>query len=193
MERRALLLIAAAIHLSPDGAAQAPQPSGTPERASWLQPGAEWRYQVEDFDTSRPDETTKTARTVTAESTATLPDGRTLHQLRVGRGERGAVTFEVWSDHDGAVAQHPTRAADRRGAWSPDAVAMQLWRPPSDGQPASWSWRGPLLTADAGAAPKDGAWHHEATSLGEESVAVPAGTFAAEHVRIRSTLSLIHI
>lgn len=189
MERHALLLIAAAIFLPTNGPAQAPQPPATPEPACWLQPGAEWRYQVEDFNTSKPGEATTTALTVTAESTATLSDGRTLHQLRVQRGERGAVTFEVWSIDDGVVAQHPTLAADRRGTWSPDAAAMQLSRPRSDGRQASWSWRGPLLTAEGNAAPTAGTWHHAATSRGEESVTVPAGEYTAEHVRIRSTLA----
>lgn len=132
--------------------------------------------------------------TVTAESTAHMPDGSQLHQLRVGRGEQGITTYEVWSITDGRVLQHASKSMLRRGTLDLEASPMEIRRRAKSAaanKPHRWQWQGPLLGADLGSGnragePSVGVWHHQAESLGDESIVVPAGTFTAEHIRIRS-------
>ena len=163
----------------------------------WLRAGATWKYVVTEKNLQSPEAVVTSEQAVVAESTARLPSGIQLHQLRVTRPKQGKTTFEVWSVGDQGVLQHATKSMSRRGALHPEQQPMQIWRRPKSkaaATPHRWQWRGPLLGVDVGSGNQAGAsgpgqWRHQAEALGQESISGPAGTFVAERVRIRSELA----
>tara|TARA_R110002072_G_scaffold87129_2_gene196566 strand:+ start:5032 stop:6354 length:1323 start_codon:yes stop_codon:yes gene_type:complete len=171
--------------------AEASQQQPATAQPTWLRAGASWQYLVTQSNQAKPKGSAPVLHTVVAESTAEMPDGSELHQLRVARGKNGVVTFEVWSADGGSILQHETKSLLRRGELQEHDAPMQIWRGVSSASADHWKWRGPLLGVDVGSGnvageAGRGQWHHEAESLGNESIEVPAGTFTAEHIRIRS-------
>ncbi|MFT7535316.1 MAG: hypothetical protein ACI85K_001268 [Hyphomicrobiaceae bacterium] len=193
--RSFVALTAALVTLCSIALAQATQSEQGPAvaDASWLRAGASWQYLVTQKSPEQPAAGEPSLHKVTAESTAHMPDGTELHQLRVGRGEQGITTFELWSVTGDQVLQHAIKSMLRRGSLHAAAASMQIWqRNKLDAvRPQQWQWLGPLLGADLGSGNRAGEsgvgeWHHRAESLGNESIDVPAGRFKAEHIRIRS-------
>ncbi|MFT4511410.1 MAG: hypothetical protein ACI89X_003801 [Planctomycetota bacterium] len=186
---------AALVTLCSAASAQAKQPEQQPVvgDSSWLRAGASWQYLVTQSSPEKPEGFEPSLHTVTAESTAQMPGGTELHQLRVGRGNKGITTFELWSVTGDRVLQHATKSMLRRGALHTAASPMHIWhsKKPAAAKLTRWQWLGPLLGADLGSGNRAGesgigVWQHRAESLGNESIDVPAGTFQAEHIRIHS-------
>ena len=189
MQANRMLVVSAAILLACPAALFAQQ-----KQSTWLRTGAVWQYYVTQTNVVKPKSVEAVVHTVTAESVANMPDGRELHQLRVGRGKGGVISFALWSVHDGQIEQHANKSMLRRGALDDGAASMQILRRSganATSRPSRWQWQGPMIGADVGSGNRAGesgrgTWSHTAQSLGSETITVPAGQFLAEHIRIRS-------
>lgn len=193
--------------------AQQVQPSDPLGDSSWLAAGTRWHYLVtqrgaglvsnDSVNSQATPATVAAEMTVTHECVVTLTSGEQLHQLRVQEGELGPATLELWSITDTQVLQHATRTVAQRGQPDLAAKPMQLWSVNRGEQTAgqAWQWIGPRNELPGPAASGNAAdalaqiketggepalWRHQAETLGLEDVVVPAGRFAAQHVRMRS-------
>lgn len=145
-----------------------------------LHEAARWTYAVE-YRTARDAPTGPTQLELVDEGAFTMPDGTRVHQLRRTLGD-AAPTFACWSVRDDGIHEHRCEHPARRGTMDLDAVPLRLLALPLR-TGARWQWLGCL--ADAGDEHAD--WRHQATLLATDAaVTVPAGTFRAGHVRIRS-------
>lgn len=154
-----------------------------------LKQGARWTYEV------AHDLAAVVTVTVHDEGSFQLPEGGTVHQLRVTKAGNPAATYELWAMPDYGVYQYANRDASKRGTLDLAGTPMRLWasnREAIDGGQRRWQWQGPQIAVAFGVGPgvhSTGDWQHHGESLGREEIVVPAGKYQAEHVRIRSEQS----
>lgn len=175
--QRALVPLALALPIAALAPARAQ--SWTARELLPLQVGAQWTYDVRVDGLRRG---TPARSTVVDENRCLLADGREVHQLRVATAGEPA-RFEAWAADEVGIARLLPRDALTRGAIDFDAAPLRwLAGPVRKGN--TWQWQG---GNDLAAADGRG-WQHIATIVAtDERIAVPAGSFAAVHVRVESS------